>query len=68
MRRRVAPRVWRDRENGKIENWGGIENREKRRRREIALLHSIDPDDAPFAYLLLDILRDEHAARRPPCG
>jgi hypothetical protein len=27
--------VWRDRENGKIENWGGVESRKKRRRAEI---------------------------------
>jgi len=59
----VVRAVWPDRENGKIENWGGIESREKRRRREIALLHSIDSGDAPLAYTLLDVLRDEHAAR-----
>src|SRR5262245_53207856 len=59
----VARTVWRDREHGEIEDWGGIESREKRRRREIELLHSIDPEDAPLAYTLLDVLRDEHAAR-----
>ena len=28
------------------------------------IVHSIDSEDAPFVYRLLNILRDEHAARR----
>jgi hypothetical protein len=59
----VVQAVWRDREIGKIEQWTGVESKDKRRRRELDLLSGLDPKAAPLAYVLLDRPRDEHSAR-----
>jgi hypothetical protein len=59
----TARAVWRDRETGKIEKWSGMESREKYRRIVGERLSSIDTKAAPLAYMLIDRLLDQHAAR-----
>src|SRR5262249_50241017 len=59
----VVRAVWRDREIGKIEKWSGAPSRDKHHRIVAERLSRLDPKAAPLAYMLIELLVDEHAAR-----
>ena len=59
----VVRAVWRDRENGTIERWEGCDSTQKRSRIEMRHLCELDPKHGPDAFVLLQVLRDEHSAR-----
>ena len=59
----VVRAVWRDRENGTIERWEGCGSLQKRSRLEMLHLCKLDPKHGPDAFVLLQVLRDEHSAR-----
>lgn len=59
----IASAVWEDRMAGKIEKWSGAESGEKRRRLTLTRLCELDSNLAADAYVLFDVLCDEHSAR-----
>jgi hypothetical protein len=59
----VVRDVWRGRENGTIERWEGCDSTQKRTRIEMRHLCELDPKHGPDAFVLLQVLRDEHSAR-----